>query len=41
VIRADLIGTAHWGGKETIKHDPKKLARAIVKGTRAFSASRR
>jgi len=41
VIRADLIGTVEWGGKETIKHDPKKLARAIVKGTRAFSAGRR
>jgi len=41
VIRADLIGTVEWEGKKTIKHDPKKLARAIVKATRAFSASRR
>jgi len=41
VIRADLIGTASWGGKETIKHDPRKLARAIVKATRAFSTVRR
>jgi uncharacterized cofD-like protein len=41
VLRADLVGTAQWAGKETIKHDPKKLARALVRETRAFSASRR
>jgi len=41
VIRADLLGTVEWGGKKTIKHDPKKLARAIVKATRTFSTARR
>ncbi len=37
VIRADLIGTAQLEGKLTVKHDPKKLARAIVENSRAFS----
>ena len=41
VIRADLIGTAEWEGKETIKHDSRKLARVLVRETRAFSVSRR
>jgi len=27
--RADLIGVAPWAGKQTIKHDPKKLAKAL------------
>jgi len=41
IIRTDLLGFAHWAGKETIKHDPRKLARAIAKETAAFSAARR
>jgi uncharacterized cofD-like protein len=41
IIRADLVGTAEWGGKNTIKHDPKKLARILVRETQAFSAPRR
>ena len=36
VVRFDLVGTAKWGGKETIKHDPIKIARALVRETRAF-----
>jgi uncharacterized cofD-like protein len=40
-IREDLVGTASWYGKETIKHDPRKLARAIARETRAFSAGRK
>ena len=35
-IREDLLGTAKWAGKETVKHDPEKLARAIAKHTQAF-----
>ena len=38
VVRERLLGTAEWGGKETVKHNPKKLVRAIVKNTRAFGA---
>jgi len=30
-IREGLLGTARWAGKETVKHDPEKLARAIAK----------
>ncbi len=41
VVRADLVGTAQWGGKQTIKHDPRKLARTLVRETRAFTAARR
>lgn len=41
VSRADLVGTARWAGKETIKHDPKKLARALVRETRTFRTARR
>jgi len=39
-IREDLLGTAEWAGKETVKHDPKKLARAIAKHTQAFAQHR-
>lgn len=41
IVRVDLIGTAQWGGKETIKHDPKKLARALTREAHAFATSRR
>lgn len=41
VIRANLLGTARWAGKETIKHDPRKLARAIARHTQAFAPFRR
>lgn len=41
VVRADLLGTVEWAGKKTIKHDPKKLTRILVKHTRAFSHARR
>ena len=41
VVRADLVGTAQWAGKQTIKHDPRKLARTLVRETRAFSVARR
>jgi len=41
VLRTDLVGTAEWAGKETIKHDPRKIARALVRETRAFSVWRR
>ncbi|MEA1871287.1 MAG: gluconeogenesis factor YvcK family protein, partial [Candidatus Bipolaricaulota bacterium] len=37
VVLADLVGTIEMDGKSTVKHDPKKLARAIVRHTRAFS----
>jgi uncharacterized cofD-like protein len=40
-IREDLLGTAKWAGKETVKHDPEKLARAIAKHTHAFAQHRR
>jgi len=41
VVRVDLVGTAEWAGKETIKHDPVKIARALVREMRAFSLPRR
>ena len=41
VIAADMLGTAHWCGKETIKHDPKKLTRTLVRETAAFSQAHR
>lgn len=37
VVLADLVGTIEMDGKSTVKHDPKKLARAIVRHTHAFS----
>ena len=37
VISADLLGFAELSGKQTVKHDPRKLARAIVHNSRAFS----
>jgi uncharacterized cofD-like protein len=37
VVSADLIGFAELSGKKTIKHDPAKLARAIVHNSRSFS----
>jgi len=36
-IREDLLGTIELEGKLTVKHDPHKLARAIVRHSRAFS----
>jgi hypothetical protein len=36
-IRADLVGTIELEGKPTVKHDPHKLARVIIRHTRAFS----
>lgn len=37
VVSADLLGFAELSGKQTVKHDPRKLARAIVHNSRAFS----
>jgi uncharacterized cofD-like protein len=37
VVTADLLGTALLEGKTTVKHDPAKLARAIVRHSRAFA----
>lgn len=37
VVLTDLVGTIEVDGKSTVKHDPKKLARAIVRYTHAFS----
>ncbi len=37
VIKVDLFGTIELVGKTTLKHDPRKLARAIVRHTRVFS----
>ncbi len=37
VIREDLLGTIELEGKLTVKHDPHKLARAIVRHSRVFS----
>jgi len=39
VIHADLLGTIELEGKPTVKHDSHKLARVIVRHTRAFSRS--
>ncbi|MFC2106405.1 uridine diphosphate-N-acetylglucosamine-binding protein YvcK [Candidatus Bipolaricaulota bacterium] len=39
-IQEDLLGTAEWAGKETVKHDPEKLARAIAKHTKVFAQHR-
>ena len=36
-IHADLLGTIELEGKPTVKHDPRKSARVIVRHTRAFS----
>jgi len=40
IVRGDLLGSARWEGKETVKHDPEKVARAIVKQARSFSLAR-
>jgi len=40
VIRDDFLGTAKWVGKETVKHDPEKLARTIAKHTKIFNQQR-
>lgn len=40
VIRTDLLGTIALAGKTTLKHDPRKLARTIVRHTRVFSGFR-
>jgi uncharacterized cofD-like protein len=37
VVREDLLGTAEWSGRQTVKHSPTKLARTIVRQTRTFS----
>jgi uncharacterized cofD-like protein len=37
IVREDLLGVADLAGKTTVKHDPDKLARAIVRHTRTFS----
>jgi uncharacterized cofD-like protein len=37
VIREELLGTAEWRGKQTLKHAPTTLARTIVRHTRTFS----
>jgi len=37
VIRENLLGTAEWAGKETLKHSPAGLARTIVRHSRTFS----
>ena len=39
VIRDGLLGLIELEGKSTVKHDPRKLARVIVRHTRAFSRS--
>ena len=36
VVREDLIGIADLAGKTTVKHDPDKLTRALVRHTRTF-----
>ena len=36
VARDDLLGTAEWAGKETLKHAPAILARMIVRHSRSF-----
>ena len=38
VARDKLLGTAEWGGKQTVKHSPKKLVRAIVRRSRTFTS---
>jgi uncharacterized cofD-like protein len=37
VVRQDLIGVADLAGKTTVKHDPDKLARALVHNARTFA----
>ena len=39
VARDDLLGTAEWAGKETVKHAPAMLARMIVRHSRSFSSA--
>jgi uncharacterized cofD-like protein len=40
LIREDLIGTADWSGKTTVKHDPEKLAKALLRYSRTFGHRR-
>lgn len=40
-IREDLLGSAKWAGKQTVKHAPDKLARAIAKHSQVFVRHRR
>jgi uncharacterized cofD-like protein len=40
VIRGDLLGTTELEGKQTVKHDPRKLAHIITHHARAFSHKR-
>ncbi len=40
VIRADMLGMIELEGRLTVKHDPRKLARVIVRHARAFSRGR-
>ena len=37
VVREDLLSLAEWGGEQTVKHSPTRLARTITRQTRAFS----
>jgi len=37
VVSADLIGFARLSGKQTVKHNPHKLTRAIAHSSRSFS----
>ena len=37
VVREELLETAEWGGRQTLKHGPASLARTIVRTTRTFS----
>ena len=40
IIRRDLLGTTELAGKQTVKHDPRKLAHVITHHTRTFSHRR-
>ncbi len=40
VIRADMLGMIELEGRLTVKHDPRKLTRVIVRHARAFSRGR-
>ncbi|MEA3355873.1 MAG: gluconeogenesis factor YvcK family protein [Candidatus Bipolaricaulota bacterium] len=40
VIRAELLETVELEGKLTVKHDPRRLALAIARNSRAFSPMR-
>jgi uncharacterized cofD-like protein len=41
VVREDLLGVQPIGGVPTVKHDPRRLARAILRASRAFGSARR